>query len=92
MFSPSPGKDAWWRHSPFPQYENSVDLTFPMAIMEFLAENIPPNPGVVVYSSVTVRFCSRAWDGKELTSCAFICGSKIYGTIPSLLIENVEIW
>ena len=66
MFSPSPGKDAWWRHSPFSQDENGVDLTFLMAIIEFLAGNISPNPGIVVCSSFTVRFCSRAWNGKAL--------------------------
>ena len=70
--------------TPFPQYENDVDLTFLLAIIEFLVENIPPKPGIVVCSSFTVRFCSCAWDGKQLNSGAFIWGSKIYGTIPSL--------
>ena len=59
-----------------------------MAIMEFLAENIPPNPGIVVCSGFTVRFCSRAWDEKELNSGAFIWWSKIYKTIPPLSIEK----
>ena len=72
--------------TPFPQDENGVDLTFFM-ITEFLAENILPNPGIVVCSSFTVRFCSYAWDGKQLNSGAFIW-SKIYGTIPPLLIEE----
>ena len=75
VFSPSPGKDAWWRHSPFPQYENGVDLTFLMAIIELLAENVPPNPGIVACSGFTVRFCSRAWERKALNSGAFTCGS-----------------
>ena len=90
MFSPSPGKDAWKRHSPFPQDENGVDLTFLMAIIEFLAGNIPPNPGIVVCNSFTVRFCSRAWNGKALSSGAFIWGSRIYGIIPPLLIEEFK--
>ena len=88
VFSPSPSEDAWWRHSPFPQYENGVDLTFLIAIIEFLANNIPPKRGIVVCSSFTVIFCSRAWDGKALNSGAFIWGSKIYGTIPPLSIEE----
>ena len=92
VFSPSPSEDACWRHSQFPQYENGVDLTFLIAIIEFLANNIPPSPGIVVCSSFTVIFCSRAWDGKALNAGVFIWRSKIYGTIPPLPVENVEIW
>ena len=41
-------------HGPFSQYENGADLTFLLAIIEFLTENIPPNLGIVVCSSFTV--------------------------------------
>ena len=41
---------------PFPQYENGVDLTFLLAIIEFLAVNIPPKPGIVACSSLLSDF------------------------------------
>ena len=90
MFSPSPGKDAWWRHSAFPQYENSVDLTFLITIIEFFVKNTPPNSGIVV--------CHILWpcmmDGnKALNSAVHLNGGVKYMELPHYCrLKNVQIW
>ena len=91
MFSHSPSKDAWWRRSAFPQYEKGVDLTFLIAIMEFLVENIPPDPGIVLCSCFTVIFCSRAWDGKASIKlrCIYMGEQNIWNLCR---LKNVDVW